>query len=48
MYEFVYQKVSSVDDAVAAMQKAEEGKFVAGGQTMLPTKPQIMPKIDIS
>ena len=37
MYEFVYQKVSSVDDAVAAMQKAEEGKFVAGGQTMLPT-----------
>ena len=37
MYEFAYRKVSSVDDAVAAMQKAEDGKFVAGGQTMLPT-----------
>jgi carbon-monoxide dehydrogenase medium subunit len=37
MYEFAYHKVSSVDDAVAAMQKAEDGKFVAGGQTMLPT-----------
>jgi len=37
MYNFSYQKVSSVDDAVAAMEKAEDGKFVAGGQTMLPT-----------
>lgn len=37
MYNFSYQKVSSVDDAVAAMQKADDGKFVAGGQTMLPT-----------
>ncbi|MDP6536340.1 MAG: xanthine dehydrogenase family protein subunit M [Gammaproteobacteria bacterium] len=37
MYEFAYHKASSVDDAVAAMQKAEDGKFVAGGQTMLPT-----------
>jgi aerobic carbon-monoxide dehydrogenase medium subunit len=37
MYNFSYQKVSSVADAVEAMQKAEDGKFVAGGQTMLPT-----------
>jgi len=37
MYEFAYHKVSCVDDAVAAMQKAEDGKFIAGGQTMLPT-----------
>lgn len=37
MYNFSYQKVSSVADAVDAMQKADDGKFVAGGQTMLPT-----------
>ena len=37
MYEFSYHKSTSVDAAVAAMQKAGDGKFVAGGQTMLPT-----------
>ena len=37
MYNFSYEKVSSVTEAVEAMQKAEDGKFVAGGQTMLPT-----------
>ena len=37
MYEFNYKKVESVAAAVAAMQAAEDGKFLAGGQTMLPT-----------
>ena len=37
MYNFSYEKVSSVAEAVEAMEKAEDGKFVAGGQTMLPT-----------
>lgn len=37
MYEFSYIKSSTVDEAVASMQQAEDGKFVAGGQTMLPT-----------
>jgi len=37
MYNFSYEKVSSVAEAVEAMGKAEDGKFVAGGQTMLPT-----------
>lgn len=37
MYEFSYHKANTVADAVAAMNKAEDGKFVAGGQTMLPT-----------
>jgi carbon-monoxide dehydrogenase medium subunit len=37
MYEFSYHKAGSVADAVEAMNKAEDGKFVAGGQTMLPT-----------
>lgn len=37
MYDFLYHKASSVADAVDAMNKADDGKFVAGGQTMLPT-----------
>jgi carbon-monoxide dehydrogenase medium subunit len=37
MYNFSYHKPTSVTDAVAEMAKAEDGKFVAGGQTMLPT-----------
>jgi len=37
MYDFSYHKANSVDDAVAAMGNADDGKFVAGGQTMLPT-----------
>ena len=37
MYEFNYMKVDSVAAAVEAMQQSEDGKFVAGGQTMLPT-----------
>ncbi|HCL71880.1 MAG TPA: carbon monoxide dehydrogenase, partial [Gammaproteobacteria bacterium] len=37
MYEFNYRKVDSVDAAVEAIQQADDGKFVAGGQTMLPT-----------
>jgi carbon-monoxide dehydrogenase medium subunit len=37
MYEFNYRKVDSVEAAVESMQQADDGKFVAGGQTMLPT-----------
>jgi carbon-monoxide dehydrogenase medium subunit len=37
MYEFSYHKAYSVADAVDAMNQADDGKFVAGGQTMLPT-----------
>lgn len=37
MYEFNYQKVESVSAAVAALKNADDGKFLAGGQTMLPT-----------
>lgn len=37
MYQFNYQKVAKLSDAVAAIRNAEDGKFVAGGQTMLPT-----------
>ncbi|MCG8416256.1 MAG: xanthine dehydrogenase family protein subunit M [Pseudomonadales bacterium] len=37
MYEFSYKNVDSVSAAVEAMQAADDGKFLAGGQTMLPT-----------
>ncbi len=37
MYEFSYHKSSTVSEAVEAMQNAEDGKYVAGGHTMLPT-----------
>ena len=37
MYDVSYHKSDSVADAVDAMQKADDGKFIAGGHTMLPT-----------
>ena len=37
MYNFSYEKADSVDEAVKIMKGAEDGKFLAGGQTMLPT-----------
>jgi carbon-monoxide dehydrogenase medium subunit len=40
MYATNYQKASSLDDAVAKLQAAEDGKFLAGGQTLLATMKQ--------
>ena len=37
MYEFNYHKASSVDDAKKIQSGAEEGKFMSGGMTLLPT-----------
>ena len=37
MYDVNYHRASSVDDAVAQVSGNEEAKFLAGGQTMLPT-----------
>ena len=37
MYAFNYHKPKTLDDALALMASAQDGKFVAGGQTMLPT-----------
>ena len=37
MYPFTYQRPTSVRGAVAALSKAEEGKLLAGGHTLLPT-----------
>ena len=40
MYETTYHKASSTDDAVKKMGSADDGKFVAGGQTLIPTMKQ--------
>jgi len=40
MYAFDYHKPSSVADAVSALKGADDGKFVAGGQTLIPTLKQ--------
>ena len=44
MYNFVYQKASSVDDAKKKLQAAEEGKYMSGGMTLLPTLKQRLAK----
>ena len=40
MYAFEYRRPTSLADAVAMLGKAEEGKILAGGQTLIPTLKQ--------
>lgn len=40
MYQFEYHKASSVDDALGKVSGADDGKFLAGGMTLLPTMKQ--------
>ncbi len=40
MYQTKYHKPASVDEAVAALSSAEDGKVLGGGQTLLPTMKQ--------
>ncbi|MEM6711851.1 MAG: xanthine dehydrogenase family protein subunit M [Pseudomonadota bacterium] len=40
MYQATYHKPSSVDAAAAAIAGSEDGTFLAGGQTLLPTMKQ--------
>jgi len=40
MYETQYHRASSTDDAVAKLSQADDGKFVSGGQTLIPTMKQ--------
>ena len=37
MYDFNYRKASSVSDAVDAVTGAQDGRFVSGGMTLIPT-----------
>src|SRR4051812_18504937 len=40
MYQTVYHRASSVDEAVALFSKSSEAKFLSGGQTLLPVMKQ--------
>jgi carbon-monoxide dehydrogenase medium subunit len=40
MYQFNYQKAGSADEAVSAVTSAEDGRFLAGGMTLIPTLKQ--------
>ncbi len=40
MYETTYHRASSVDEAVNLLTNADEGKFLAGGQTLISTMKQ--------
>tara|TARA_B100000686_G_scaffold261138_1_gene274021 strand:+ start:5094 stop:5891 length:798 start_codon:yes stop_codon:yes gene_type:complete len=44
MYDFNYKRASTVEDAVNGIGAAEEGKFIAGGMTLLPTLKQRLAK----
>ena len=52
MYEFNYKRPASLADAVSSLQAAEDGQFLAGGHTLLPTLKQRLARpsdlIDIS
>ena len=37
MYDFNYRKASSIEDAVATVGGAEDGRFLSGGMTLIPT-----------
>ena len=37
MYETTYHRGKSVEDAAAKLNAADDGKYIAGGQTLLPT-----------
>lgn len=40
MYETSYHRAASLEDAASAMGNAADGKFLSGGQTLLPTMKQ--------
>ena len=40
MYEFNFNRPESIADALAAITDADDGQFMAGGQTMIPVLKQ--------
>ncbi len=40
MYDFNYKRATSVDDASSSVGSSDDGKFVAGGMTLIPTLKQ--------
>lgn len=47
MYATSYQKATSLEDAVAKLKAAEDGKFLGGGQTLLATMKQRLARPDV-
>jgi carbon-monoxide dehydrogenase medium subunit len=44
MYDFNYRKANSLEDAVKAFSAASEGKYLAGGMSLIPTLKQRLAK----
>ena len=40
MYDFNYEKATSTEEAASKISSADDGKFMAGGMTLLPTLKQ--------
>ncbi len=40
MYETTYHKATSIDDAASLMGNADDGKYLSGGMTLIPTMKQ--------
>ena len=40
MYDFTYHRAASLDQAKAAFEGADDGRYMAGGMTLLPTLKQ--------
>jgi carbon-monoxide dehydrogenase medium subunit len=47
MYPFEYHKAQSVEDAVARVSRSDDGKFLAGGMTLIPTMKQRLAAPDV-
>ncbi len=45
MYEFAYHRPTSLDDALKVLGGASEGKFLAGGMTLIPTLKQRLAQV---
>ena len=40
MYNFIYEKVNTIEEVVKLLNENEETKILAGGQTLIPTMKQ--------
>jgi carbon-monoxide dehydrogenase medium subunit len=47
MYAFDYHKAQSTEDAISTVARADDGKYLAGGMTLLPTMKQRLASPDV-
>ena len=45
LYSTSYHRASSIEDAGKLLSGAEDGKFIAGGQTLIPTLKQRLARL---